>query len=226
VQVHLLSNSPSDFSSTSYSYPMHSCALPSGDQKLIQIVNAALADSAQRSGKWLACKPGCSQCCVGVFAINQLDAIRLRKGFEELQAQDAERAGRIQGRARAAMARFGTNYPGDLTTGVLDPSEEMYERWNNFANDETCPALHPEAGTCELYEHRPFLCRTFGPPIMDEEEDELGVCDLCFDGATDEETAVCEMHPDPENLQPGLLKEVETATGVSGETIITWVLAQ
>ena len=62
--------------------PLHA---PARDQQLIQIVDAALADAFQKSSKWLACRPGCSQCCVGVFAINQLDAIRLRKGLAELE---------------------------------------------------------------------------------------------------------------------------------------------
>src|SRR6185312_4802893 len=74
--------------------------LPTEDQKLVQIVNAALADSVQRSGKWLACKPGCSQCCVGVFAINQLDAARLRNGMSVIEQRDPELASRIRTRDR------------------------------------------------------------------------------------------------------------------------------
>jgi Fe-S-cluster containining protein len=100
----------------------------------------------------------------------------------------------------------------------------MYDRWNDFANDEPCPALNPENGTCELYEFRPVTCRTFGPPIM--EEGELAVCELCFDGVSDEEIATCEMHPDPDNLEAALLKELENATGAQGETIIAFVLAR
>src|SRR5215467_10641663 len=50
------------------------------DRKLIQIVDAALADTARRSGDWLVCRPGCTQCCLGAFAINQLDALRLQRG--------------------------------------------------------------------------------------------------------------------------------------------------
>jgi NitT/TauT family transport system permease protein len=47
--------------------------LPPGDQQLVQIVDAALADTARRSGDWLVCHPGCTQCCIKAFAINQLD---------------------------------------------------------------------------------------------------------------------------------------------------------
>jgi len=199
---------------------------PSRDQQLVQIVNAALSDSARRSGAWLACRPGCSQCCVGVFAINQLDAARLQSGLAELEALDPVRALRIRERARMAVARMAPQFPGDSSTGILDDSEseEAARRWNDFANDEPCPALHPENGTCELYESRPVICRTFGPPI--EEDGDLGVCELCFDGATDEEVEACEMHPDPGNLQATLLKEMESKGGTSGETIIAFVLAE
>jgi hypothetical protein len=55
------------------------------DRALIQIVDAALAEAARRSGEWLVCRPGCTQCCIGVFPINQLDALRLRRGLAELQ---------------------------------------------------------------------------------------------------------------------------------------------
>ena len=201
--------------------------LPTRDQQLVQIVNAALADSAQRSGKWLACRPGCSQCCVGVFSINQLDVARLRNGLAEIEIKDPERAGRIRTRARATVAKLAPTFPGDPVSGLLDESDsdEASKRWDDFANDEPCPALHPETGTCEMYEYRPVLCRTFGPPVKsDENEEDLIVCDLCFNGASDEEVEACEMHPDPENLEEQLLKELEDATGAQGETIIAWVL--
>jgi Fe-S-cluster containining protein len=202
--------------------PCHS--VPSGDQALVQIVDAALADSARRSGKWLACRPGCSQCCMGVFAINQLDALRLRNGLAQLELHDPPRAARVRERARQAVARLSPEFPGNPATGVLDDSSEAAQRWNDFAPDEPCPALDPATGTCELYESRPLLCRTFGPPIMDEGD--LGVCELCFDGATDEQIAAAEMHPDPNNLEAALLKEAETTTGLRGETIIAFALTR
>jgi Fe-S-cluster containining protein len=202
-----------------------SCHPPSsGDQALVQIVDAALADAARRSGPWLACRPGCSQCCVGVFAINQLDVMRLRKGLAELEAQAPERAALVRKRAREAVARLSPKFPGDPATGLLDECEGAPERWNDFANDEPCPALHPETGTCELYSSRPLTCRAFGPPVMSDGE--LGVCELCFDGATDEEIAACEMHPDPDNLEATLLKEMERTTGARGETIVAFALAR
>ena len=72
----------------------------------MQIVDAAFADAAQRSGNWLLCRPGCTQCCIGVFEINQLDAMRLRQGLAELKKKDPERARLVQERARESVKRW------------------------------------------------------------------------------------------------------------------------
>ena len=206
-----------------YRMPLHA---PARDQQLIQIVNSALADAFQKSSPWLACRPGCSQCCVGVFAINQLDAIRLRKGLAELERQDPQRAARIRERARAAVARLSPDFPGDPATGLLnhDDSDEASKHWDEYGNSEACPVLDPEKGTCELYESRPVTCRTFGPALTSEND--LWHCELCFVGATEEEVIACEMHPDPDHLEEALLKELEETTGSKGETIIAFALVR
>src|ERR1700716_4372263 len=92
----------------------------SGDSQLIQIVDSALADATRRSGEWLVCRPGCTQCCVGVFAINQLDAVRLQQGLADLENTDPQRAGRIRTRARDSIQRLSADFPGNAKTGVLD----------------------------------------------------------------------------------------------------------
>jgi Fe-S-cluster containining protein len=181
--------------------------LPAGDQNLVQIVDAAFADAAQRSGKWLLCRPGCTQCCIGVFEINQLDAMRLKQGMAELKKQDPERARRVQQRARESVKRLEQEFPGNVRTGVLGEDEEAQAAFEDFANDEPCPALDPESGTCDLYAHRPMTCRVFGPPIRSEGG--LGVCELCFHGATADEIAACEMQVDPEGLEEKLLREMK-----------------
>src|SRR5215469_16455510 len=106
--------------------------VPPGDQKLIQIVDAALAETTRKSGDWLACRLGCTQCCIGVFAINQLDALRLRRGFAKLEKQSPERSGAIRSRARESMKRLAADFPGDLATGILDEGEEFEERFADF----------------------------------------------------------------------------------------------
>jgi Fe-S-cluster containining protein len=195
----------------------------SGDQKLIQIVDSALADVTRRSGEWLACRPGCTHCCMGVFSINQLDAFRLRRGLADLERIAPERATRVRRRARESVARLSPEFPGDPISGVLDEGEEAARRFAGFANEEPCPALDPVTGHCELYESRPMTCRAFGPPVRSE--DGLGVCELCFQGASEQEIAACEMKPDPDDLESRLLEELETNTETHGNTIIAFCLA-
>jgi Fe-S-cluster containining protein len=197
---------------------MMAIRLPRGDQQLVQIVDAALADASRRSGDWLKCRPGCTQCCVGVFAISQLDASRLRKGLETLERSDAAKAERLKKRIAATRKKLSKGFPGNAATGVLDESDEAEERFEEFANDVPCPVLDPKTGTCDLYGARPMTCRAFGPPIRTDEG--LGVCELCFKGASAEEIAACEMEVDPDGLEAKLLKDLERRTGVGGRTIV------
>jgi len=198
--------------------------LPAGDQTLIQIVDSALAEAARKSGDWLVCCPGCTQCCMGAFAIHQLDALRLRRGLADLEGRAPERAARVRSRARDAVARLSKDFPGDSSTGLLDEGVEAEQRFADFANDEPCPVLDPETGLCELYESRPMTCRVFGPPVR--AEDGLGVCELCFQGASDREIAACEMKPDPDDLESDLLSEVEKRTKTRGNTIVAFSLVR
>jgi Fe-S-cluster containining protein len=202
---------------------MRCTGIPPGDRELVQIVDASLADAARRSGAWLICRPGCSQCCVGIFPINQLDATRLRQGLADLEKREPERAALVRARAQDGVRRLAQDFPGDPATGRLHEGEAAKASFADFANDEPCPVLDPQTGTCELYEFRPMTCRVFGPPVRSE--DGLGVCELCFHGATEEQIAACEMRPDPDNRESALLQDLEKNSGLSGETIIAFCLA-
>ncbi len=196
-------------------------SLPAGDGELVQIMDAALADAARRAGAWLVCKPGCTPCCHGAFAINALDVARLRAGMIALRVASPEAAEEVNARARAWIAEFGGEFPGDAATGVLGTSEDEQERFEGFANDAACPALDPTSGLCAVYAARPMTCRVFGPPVrMHEAQAEgLGCCELCFVGASEAEIAACEM-PVPHALEEQLLADV----GAEGETVVAFAL--
>jgi Fe-S-cluster containining protein len=146
------------------------------DGELVAIVDAAVAEAVRRGGAWIVCRPGCAECCMGPCEITQLDALRLRRGFEELRKQDVARAARVRERAQS--------YAG--------------------GDDEACPALDPETRTCDLYASRPLTCRMFGPAIRCGSGD-IGACELCFDGAKEEEIAACAVEVDPEALESEML---------------------
>lgn len=190
---------------------------------LIQIVTSAMADATARSGDWLKCHPGCSQCCVGVFPIRWQDADRLRDGLIELTASDPERAARVRTRTGEALARLDPWFPGDVATGVLGESYEDAILFEEFANNEPCPALDLDHGTCDLYEHRPILCRTFGPP-MRTEEGNLATCELCYIEASTEEIERCELDPAIPGLEEASNEAYDASTGKHGETLIAYAL--
>lgn len=161
------------------------------DHALIQIVDAALAEAVRKSGAWLACRPGCAECCIGPFAITPADAERLQRGLDELERSDPERAARVRRRARESAERLRSAYPGDTLARVLSDDDSD--------DDEPCPALDPETRTCDLYQYRPITCRTFGPPVRFDGES-LAVCELCFNGASADEVAACAVDLDTELL--------------------------
>lgn len=198
-------------------------SLPHRDKKLVQIVDAALLDAEWRSGDWLICKPGCTPCCIGVFAIDQLDVLRLQEGMAKLESTDPERAAHVRQRAQESMERIAPEFPGDVQTGVLGDDDKAAEEFEAFADYEPCPALDPERGTCDVYAWRPVTCRVFGPPVRSEGG--LGVCELCYHGASANEIAACEMNlDDATQLQAELVGELEK-TGKGGKTIVAFALA-
>jgi Fe-S-cluster containining protein len=194
------------------------------DAELLQIVDAATAAAAAKSGDWLACRPGCTQCCVGVFAISQLDAERLRSGFTALAATDSMRAEALRERVRESLARIAPDFPGNMDTGVLAEQEAGFEEhFNDYANDEVCPVLDPETGWCDLYAARPMTCRTFGPPI--ESAEGLAVCELCFVGAPEEEVARCAVSLEhAAAMEETLTQETEANHHQSGATLVAFAL--
>jgi Fe-S-cluster containining protein len=191
-------------------------------QTLIQIVDTAVADAYQRGGPHLVCKPGCSQCCIGVFPIAHEDAARLREGLETLEKTAPEKAARIHERVAQSLTRLDPWFPGNLTTGILNEDYEAAILFEEFA-DEPCPALDLNHGTCDLYEHRPILCRTFGPP-MRTEENNLATCELCFIHATTEEIAACELDPTIPTQEETSNEAFNRTHNLHGQTLIAYAL--
>jgi Fe-S-cluster containining protein len=197
-------------------------------QKLIQIVDAALLSATQRSGPHLVCRPGCTQCCYGVFPISQQDAVRLREALKALEQTDPAKSQRIQDRAAASRARLTPHFPGDPTTGILNEDYESSPLFADEAEDalgdtEPCPVLDPATGTCDLYEARPIVCRTFGPPMRTSDGD-LATCELCYIHATTEEIAACELDPAIPALEQQSNEAFNAAHNLHGETIIAYAL--
>lgn len=178
-----------------------------------------MAEAVRRGGAWVACRPGCTQCCIGPFAINQLDARRLRQGLDGLAALDPARAAAVRRRAQESIDRARPVYPGDPVTGQLYDADALPES----LDDLPCPALDPATGCCELYSARPMTCRTFGPATLIG-DNTLGACELCYTDATELQMMECAVEVDAEGREDALLAAL-AAAGPSGMTIIAYALA-
>ena len=190
------------------------------DRELVQIVDAAIAEAARRSGPWLACRLGCNECCMGPFAITPLDVRRLRQGLAELDIRDPERAGRVRVRAKESVARISREFPQDPVATVLTVDGAM--------DQEPCPALDPDTGGCDLYAARPIPCRTFGPALRfgsEPDNESLAVCELCYHGATDRQIANCAVDLDL-RLEAELLEQLARGSSAHADTLVAFALAE
>ena len=199
-------------------------ALARLDADVLKVVDARLGEATRRAGTWLACRLGCTECCIGPFPINQLDALRLRRGLQELADRDPGRAAAIRDRARVARARLTEEFPGDARTGALGGDQDAEDRYFEKHAGVPCPVLDPATGGCELYDHRPVSCRTYGPPVKFNSHD-LPPCRLCFIGAPPAEIERCRVEPDPDHVEGLVLDRLRRSGGESAETIIAWAVA-
>lgn len=187
------------------------------DRRLLEVIDGAMAEAAARAGGRLACRPGCTECCHGPFPINALDARRLRAGLARLAGRDPERAAAVAGRARAQIPVLAEGFPGER--GVLSDNDEADVYFERHAG-LPCPALAPATGCCDLYEHRPLSCRTFGPPVRIGDSD-LPPCRLCFTGSSPEEIAACRVEPDPQGVEDRMIGRFDAGH----ETLVAFALA-
>jgi Fe-S-cluster containining protein len=195
------------------------------DRRLLRVVDGALAAGAKLAGDRLACRVGCTECCVGPFPISQLDARRLREGLAELRERDPARAAGITRRAEASVRALRRGFPGDPGTGRLDENEAARARFFERHEARPCPALDTSTGACELYAARPLTCRSYGPPLRVAQED-LPPCRLCFVGATARTIERCRVPIDPEGLEDRVLQRMQRdGQPAIPETLVAFALA-
>lgn len=169
------------------------------DSDLLRVLDEFWSEARARAGGHLACRAGCTECCLGPFPISALDVRRLQLGLATLRASRPDRAEAVVARARDAAARLGA----DLPLGA-----EAREAYLTAHTDLPCPALDPASGRCDLYEHRPTPCRTFGPPVRIGAQ-RLPPCRLCFRRANRDEIERARVEPDPEDLEGAILATLE-----------------
>ncbi|MEW6543788.1 MAG: YkgJ family cysteine cluster protein [Nitrospirota bacterium] len=110
----------------------------------------------------LPCGRGCSQCCIGPFAITLVDAAELQRGLASL-AESVRRG--IRAQASRQVSTIEAEFPRLRESPFLDEWSEadldvLVERFAHLP----CPALAPD-GSCRIYAFRPVTCRMMGIPV-------------------------------------------------------------
>jgi len=188
-------------------------------------LEGVLAEAVRRAGPQLACRLGCTECCIGPFPISRLDAEWLATGLAELEKTDPARAAEVRRRANHDVAALSATFPGDAATGVFGDDEDARDAFAEQHAARPCPALDPMTGGCDLYAWRPVPCRTFGPPSRDALGD-APPCRLCFVDASTEDLERCRVVFDADGVEEPLVAEAEDAAGVAGDTIVAWALGR
>jgi Fe-S-cluster containining protein len=137
-------------------------------------------------GSRIQCRAGCSDCCSQLFQITEIEAARVSEAVNRMRDDERQRM-RVKAEAyvsaRAAMVGR-TGLP--EAWGSLPPPGARL----------ACPAL--EDGECQIYEHRPLICRKFGIPLFNPDRPHrVYACELNF--------------RDGEEIVDGSLIQIQTA---------------
>jgi Fe-S-cluster containining protein len=109
----------------------------------------------------VGCKPGCYECCsVGFFDITLLDALHLRQSLKKVPAPIRNRVLAKANEQLDALEKKGAFSRKDPLLKTLASIDSISRRSSKMS----CPALS-EKGVCMIYDHRPHICRLFGPTV-------------------------------------------------------------
>lgn len=107
------------------------------------------------------CKRGCYECCAsGFFDITLLDALHLRESLKKMPADVRKRVVDKANEQLDILEKKGAFSRKDPLLKSLPAIDSISRRSAKMR----CPAL-ADNGACLIYEHRPHICRIFGPTI-------------------------------------------------------------
>ncbi|MFO7813275.1 MAG: YkgJ family cysteine cluster protein [Pelovirga sp.] len=132
-------------------------------RQLLGGIDDWFAGCIESSRGQVACRPGCSACCRGLFEISLLDAALLQSGFAELAEPVKEQ---VLVKARLRVGDLQQRWPEFQSPYILNrlPNHD----WQNMPEDDLtpCPLLGAD-GNCLVYQSRPLTCRLHGLPNID-----------------------------------------------------------
>jgi Fe-S-cluster containining protein len=127
--------------------------------EFLRINSEEFAAAASKNG--VKCARGCHECCSsGFFDITLLDALHLRERLKELPAAVRERVVAKANEQLDILEKKGAFSRKDPLLRSLKAIDSISRRSAKMS----CPALD-DKGACLIYEHRPHICRIFGPTV-------------------------------------------------------------
>ncbi len=120
---------------------------------------SALFGSAVRKHN-VKCRRGCNECCSnGFFDITLLDALHIRASLEKVPEPVRKR---LVARANEQLDILEKKNAFSRKDPIIR-SLAGIDLVSRRSGKMSCPAL--ENGACVIYEHRPHICRIFGPTV-------------------------------------------------------------
>jgi Fe-S-cluster containining protein len=131
-------------------------------KKYSQFLNDTTRQLAGASAKHnVTCKKGCYECCAsGFFDITLLDALHLRESLKNVPRDIREKVIAKANEQLDILEKKGAFSRRDPLLKTLASIDSISRRSLKMS----CPALD-DTGACLIYDHRPHICRLFGPTV-------------------------------------------------------------
>jgi len=127
-----------------------------GYEHLVDKADAFFQSMQETHGTCVKCVPHCSDCCHAVFGLFLVEAVHLKRHFDELNGDKIKEALWRCNDTERALKRL------EIKLKAHETDPQMGARI--FATERIrCPLLDENA-ECILYPYRPITCRVYGTP--------------------------------------------------------------
>ncbi len=137
--------------------------------RLASMWEAEFARNQRLHGAKITCHRGCTECCHHLFQITELEAAYISRAMKSLPEEK-----------HLLMEQRAQKYIEDREKLLSD--RRVPDAWGSLPPPGlrlACPALLD--GACQIYDHRPLICRKYGMPLYNPQKPEqVFACELNF----------------------------------------------
>lgn len=131
--------------------------------KLFDDINEKLENHYKGKRRKPPCAKGCASCCSQFFEISELEFAVI---YEEIKKLDEKKIYELSNRSMVIYSSFKEHWPKFYADYFLDNNikrndDDYYNLSERFEVSLPCVFLSNE-GSCDIYNKRPFICRTTG----------------------------------------------------------------